>query len=79
MRDFLRGWEVDGRPMNEWGFWNLLARGMSHEAYELARVTSGYDTAGLNWNAFDTISLNFDLARRRHVPPRCRAATSRCR
>ncbi len=62
MRDFLRGWEVDGRPMHEWGFWNLLARGMSHEAYELARVTSGYDTAGLNWNAFDTISLNFDLA-----------------
>ena len=52
---------------------------MSHEAYELARVTSGYDTPMLNWNAYDTISLNFDLEPSTHVPPRCPAATSRCR
>jgi monoamine oxidase len=62
LREFLTTYEVDGRSMFDWGFWNLLARGMSHEAYELARVTSGYDTPMLNWNAFDTISLNFDLA-----------------
>jgi monoamine oxidase len=62
LHKYLRHAEVDGRPIHEWGFWNLLARGMSHEAYELARVISGYDTAGLNWNAYDTIALNFDLA-----------------
>ena len=78
MRDFLRGWEVDGRPMHEWGFWNLLARGMSHEAYELARVTGGYDTAAA------------ELERVRHHQPQLRprrasrsialrAAISRCR
>ena len=62
LREFLATYEVDGRLIFDWGFWNLLARGMSHEAYELARVTSGYDTPMLNWNAFDTISLNFDLS-----------------
>jgi monoamine oxidase len=61
LREFLATYEVDGRSLFDWGFWNLLARGMSHEAYELARVTGGYDTPMLNWNAYDTISLNFDL------------------
>jgi monoamine oxidase len=62
LREFLATYTIDGRHVYDWGFWNLLARGMSHEAYELARVLSGYDTPMLNWNAADTISLNFDLA-----------------
>ena len=62
LRRLLATYKVDGRSIFDWGFWNLLARGMSHEAYELARVTSGYDTPMLNWNAYDTISLNFDFA-----------------
>jgi len=62
LRPFLENYELDGRPLYDWGFWNLLARGLSHEGYELARATGGYDTPLLNWNALDTISLNFDLA-----------------
>jgi monoamine oxidase len=55
----LRSASVDGRPVWQWGFWNLVARGMSSEAYQLAVATSGYDLIGLNWNALDTIHLNF--------------------
>jgi len=62
LRLFLEEYELDGRHIYDWGFWNLLARGLSHEGYELARATGGYDTPLLNWNALDTISLNFDLA-----------------
>jgi monoamine oxidase len=62
LRAFLEKYKVDGRHVFDWGFWNLLARGLSHEAYELARDSGGYDTPLLNWNALDTISLNFDLA-----------------
>ncbi len=61
IRKFLATYKIDDMHVYDWGFWNLLARGMSHEAYELARVTMGYDTPMLNWNAADTISLNFDL------------------
>ena len=63
LRDFLAEYEVDGRPLFDWGFWNLLSRGMSHEAYLLARLTGGYDAPMQNWNAFDTISLTFHLSR----------------
>lgn len=62
LRQFLESYTLDGRHLYDWGFWNLLALGLSHEGYELARATSGYDTPLLNWNALDTISLNFDLA-----------------
>lgn len=62
LRAFLEGFQLEGKPVYDWGFWNLLARGLSHEGYELARATGGYDTPLLNWNALDTIGLNFDLA-----------------
>jgi Flavin containing amine oxidoreductase len=62
LRRFLERYQLDERHLYDWGFWNLLARGLSHEAYELSRATGGYDTPLLNWNALDTISLNFDLA-----------------
>ncbi len=62
LRRFLDSYQLDGRHVYDWGFWNLLARGLSNEGYELARATGGYDTPLLNWNALDTISLNFDLA-----------------
>jgi monoamine oxidase len=62
LRAFLEAYMLEGRHVYDWGFWNLLARGLSHEGYELARATGGYDTPLLNWNALDTISLNFDLA-----------------
>jgi monoamine oxidase len=62
LRAFLETYTLEGRHVYDWGFWNLLARGLSHEGYELARASGGYDTPLLNWNALDTISLNFDLA-----------------
>jgi hypothetical protein len=61
LRERLRTLEFEGKPISGWGFWNLLARGMSHEAYEYARQAGGYDTPFLNWNAADTLLLNFDL------------------
>jgi len=51
----------DGQPVWSQGFWNLLARTMSHEAYRFAEEAGGYDTVMLNWNAADTILLNFDF------------------
>jgi monoamine oxidase len=62
LRSFLERYVLEGRHIYDWGFWNLIARGLSHEGYELSRASGGYDTPLLNWNAFDTISLNFDLA-----------------
>jgi monoamine oxidase len=62
LRKFLDTYVLEGRHVYDWGFWNLLARSLSHEGYELARATGGYDTPLMNWNALDTISLNFDLA-----------------
>jgi monoamine oxidase len=61
LRKFLETYKVEGRHVYDWGYWNLLARGLSHEGYELARASGGYDTPLLNWNALDTISLNSDL------------------
>lgn len=51
----------NGKPIYQQGFWNLLAQLMGHEAYAFSRDTVGYDTASLNWNALDTILLNFDF------------------
>jgi len=36
LRPFLEHYKLDGRHVYDWGFWNLLARGLSHEGYELA-------------------------------------------
>ncbi|MBV8371135.1 MAG: FAD-dependent oxidoreductase [Candidatus Eremiobacteraeota bacterium] len=44
-----------GRPLYEWGFWNVLARVMSFEAYQFVADASGYDTTVSNWNAADAI------------------------
>lgn len=46
---YLQTAEVDGTPLYQHGFWNLLARTMSREAYLLSSATIGFDT--LNWNA----------------------------
>lgn len=57
----LRAATFDGRPLGEWGFWNLLARVLSREAYELMKAVVGYDSTFLNWNAVDSILLNLDF------------------
>jgi monoamine oxidase len=53
----------NGRPVWQQGFWNMLAREMSSEAYRFTQALGGYDTTQLNWNGADTIVLNSDFAK----------------
>jgi len=52
---YLQTAQVDGIPLYEHGFWNLLARTMSSEGYLLARTTLGFDALNWNFNAVDGI------------------------
>ncbi len=61
LREYLREAQIDGTPVHLHGFWNLLARGMSNEAYMAARATIGYDCLGANYNALDMIGEFFDF------------------
>ena len=61
LRSFLNTAEVDGSPLYQHGFWNLLARAMTTEAYQLSRTTVGYDSLGANANAADLASEYFDF------------------
>ncbi|MGH7620264.1 MAG: flavin monoamine oxidase family protein [Gemmatimonadaceae bacterium] len=45
----------DGKPLRHFGFWNLLARILSPDAYAFARDTCGYDVIVSNTNAADAI------------------------
>jgi monoamine oxidase len=58
---YLQNAQVDGTPLYQHGFWNLLARAMSSEAYALARATVGYDSLGANANAVDLASEYFNF------------------
>ncbi|MFT4624995.1 MAG: monoamine oxidase [Myxococcota bacterium] len=44
-----------GRPLWQQGFWQVLYRVMSSEAYAFAKDAGGYDTTLANWNAADAI------------------------
>ena len=55
----LKDFQLDRKHLHEFGFWNLLSRAISSEAYRFIFDCSGYDTIGLNWNALNTILLNF--------------------
>lgn len=61
LRPCLQSATIDGTPLYQHGFWNLLARSMSFEAYALARATVGYDCLGANANALDLIMEYFDF------------------
>lgn len=58
---FLQTATVDGKPLYEVGFWNLLSRHLSHEGRQLAITAIGYDVLGANANAVDIIAENFDF------------------
>lgn len=62
LRKAVRGARFDGRPLSDQGFWNILARTMSSEAFRYAQEAGGYDCTQLNWNAADTVVLNADFA-----------------
>ena len=61
LRTYLQTVTIDCTPLYQHGFWNLLARCMSFEAYCLARATVGYDCLGANANALDLILEYFDF------------------
>lgn len=44
-----------GRPLYEQGFWNVLMRVISGEAYQLGADAGGYNSTLSNWNAADAI------------------------
>lgn len=44
-----------GRPLYEQGFWNVLLRVITGEAYQLGLDAGGYDSVLSNWNAADAI------------------------
>ena len=58
---FLQKAEVDGKPLYQVGFWNLLSRHLSHEGRQLGITAIGYDVLGANANAVDIIAENFDF------------------
>lgn len=52
---YLQNLRFEGRLIADWGFWNLLARVISNEAWQALRdVVSSYTLFG-NWNGFDAI------------------------
>lgn len=54
-RDMTRDAYFDGIPLYQWGFWNLLYRVISSEAYQFSMDAGGYDSTLVNWNASDAI------------------------
>jgi monoamine oxidase len=44
-----------GRPLYQQGFWNVLSRVISGEAYQLGVDAGGYSSTLSNWNAADAI------------------------
>jgi monoamine oxidase len=54
-REMARKAKFDGRPLYEQGFWQVLMRVISCEAYQLAIAAGGYESTLTNWNAADAI------------------------
>lgn len=52
---YLRRHEVDGRRLHDWGFWNLLARVISNEAWQALRDIISSHTMFANWNGYDAM------------------------
>jgi monoamine oxidase len=54
-RQMARGAKFDGVPLWRQGFWNVLMRVISGEAYQLGVDAGGYNSTLTNWNAADAI------------------------
>jgi monoamine oxidase len=54
-REMARNTVFGGRPLHKQGFWQVLTRVMSGEAYQLAVAAGGYQSTLTNWNAADAI------------------------
>ncbi|NEZ04321.1 FAD-dependent oxidoreductase [Wenzhouxiangella sp. XN201] len=53
--DYLKQHEFDGRPLWRWGFWNLLSRVISNEAWLALRGMISSNALLSNWNGFDAM------------------------
>ena len=53
---------VEGRPLWQHGFWNLLYRNLSPDAYFLLKYGSGYDTNVSNGNAVTLLPTGLDYS-----------------
>lgn len=62
LRQYLLEQTIDGLPLWQHAFWNLLAKYISPDGYTAARTTVGYDCLGGNTNALDLITEYFDFA-----------------
>jgi monoamine oxidase len=58
---YLRHARINDVPLYKIGFWNLIAKALSPEAYSLSRTLVGYDCLGSNVNAVDLISEYFEF------------------
>lgn len=52
---------INGIPLYQHGFWNLVSKVLSHEAYKIAINAVGYDVLGSNTNAVNCIAEYFDF------------------
>lgn len=52
-----RHFHIDGEPLYKLGFWNLLLRVLSGEAYDFVQDSSGYYSITTNWNAGDALRM----------------------
>lgn len=54
-REMTRNVSFDGNPLWKQGFWNVLMRVVTGEAYQLGVDAGGYNSTLTNWNAADAI------------------------
>jgi len=61
LKQYLQTVIIDGIPLYQHGFWDLVSKVLSHEAYKIAIKAVGYDVLGSNTNAVNCISEYFDF------------------
>jgi len=61
LKKYLQTVIIDGIPLYQHGFWDLVSKVLSNEAYRIAIKAVGYDVLGSNTNAVDCISEYFDF------------------
>ena len=61
LKQYLQTVIIDGIPLYQHGFWDLVSKVLSHEAYRIAIKAVGYDVLGSNTNAVNCISEYFDF------------------
>ena len=51
--------EVEGYPLYQMGFWNIIERVLTNEGYSYVLEGQGYNTIPSNWNAADAMEWTF--------------------